>query len=224
MLTVACVWVRANVPYTAEYVKRLAAMVRRNLSEPHRIVCLTDQPESMPSWVEPIEIAHLSALPGWWAKLQLFDPAIGLSGRVLYLDLDTLIVGALDPIPDWDSPFALLPDGGSTFQPRTQHRVVKRFNSSVMVFDAPASTNDPLSMLWTLWEPKRSAELWGDQDWIAEVLPHAEVLPAAWFPRLSSIGASGQIPPEARVVLAKKPKPVEAAEQWPWFEAIWRAA
>lgn len=32
--------------------------------------------------------------PGWWAKMELFDPA--LPGDFLYMDLDTVVVGPLD--------------------------------------------------------------------------------------------------------------------------------
>lgn len=214
-LTVACVWVRGNVPYTAEYVTNLRAMVRRHLRHPHRFVCFTDQPWLLQD-IATIPIASVKPLPGWWAKLQLFNPERGLTGRVLYLDLDTLIVGALDPIVEFDAPLALVPHAG-TFQGRKGLAVVKRFNSSVMVFDAETTTD-----LWTTWTPAVAARLWGDQDHIGERRPDAATMPAAWFPRLSEIGAT--LPAEAKVILAKKPKPAEAAERWPWVREIWRAA
>jgi alpha-N-acetylglucosamine transferase len=161
----------------------------------------------------------MSGVKGWWAKLQLFNRATGLEGRVVYLDLDTLIVGSLDAIIDWPAPFATVPDGGSTFRPIDGRQVVKRFNSSVMVFDAGAYQD--LYLDWSLGVARR---LWGDQDWLAERHPDAQTMPAAWFPRLSSIGSTGEIPADARVILAKVPKNAEAADRWPWVNAIWRAA
>lgn len=218
MLTVACVWVRGNVPYTAEYVDRLATMARKALG-PVRVVCLTDQPAKVPEGVEPFTISPIPGLAGWWAKLHLFNRHNGLTGRVLYLDLDTLIVGDLAPIVQWPHPFATIRDTQSTFQGRDGKTVIKWFNTSVMTFDAGIYHD-----VFARFTSSVAARLWGDQDWLAELHPEASTMPEAWFPRLSSIGASGVVPADAQVILSKKPKNVEAAKQWPWFNAIWRAA
>lgn len=219
MITVASVLVQANVPYTVEYVERLQAMCRKYLDEPFRMVCFTDRPANMPSGVEPIQTHAFKGLPGWWSKLHVFRDDVGLTGRVLYLDLDVLIVASLHAIAKFPSAFATIPDGGSTFQPKDGRKVIKRFNSSVMVFDAGV-----LDDLYRDWTPAIAARLWGDQDMLAERFPAAATMPLEWFPRLSTIGAAGVIPPAAKVILAKKPKPVEACTQWPWFAERWRAA
>lgn len=216
-LTVACVWVKGNVPYSAEYVARLQRMVARHVSAPYRFVCLTDRPDALPTDVESMTITRYPRLFGWWSKLALFTPG-RFSGRVLYLDLDSLVVGSLDAVVQYRSSFALVPDAGQ-FQPSTKHRVVRRFNSSVMVWDADGRTD----RIWDQWSLDVAKELWGDQDWIATVMPEADTMPIAWFPRLSAI-QGGPVPAEAVVVLAKKPKPSEAALRWPWVDAIWRAA
>lgn len=216
MLTVACVWVRANVPYSPDYVSRLKGMVERNLARPHRFVCLTEQPgHRLPKGIDPVPIPSPGRMFGWWSKLELFK-AGRFSGRVLYLDLDTLIVGPLDPIVDFASPFALIPNAGN-FQCATR-TLVKRFNSSVMVWDAGVNTE-----LHTNFMPAVAKRLHGDQDWIGEQRPDADKMPLEWFPRLSEIQA-GPVPTDARVVLAKTPKPAEAAQRWPWVEHTWRAA
>ena len=220
MITVACVFVKANVPYTVEYLAHLRAMVRRHLARPHELVCFTDRPGVVPAGIRPIRIAPPPCgAPGWWAKLELFNRAHALHGRVLYLDLDTLIVNDLAPIADWPAPFATIRDTVSTFQGRHGRAVVKGFNSSVMVFDAGTYAD-----LFETFTPAIAERLWGDQDRLAELHPNAATLPEAWFPRLSAIGARGDIPAEARVVLSKKPKNLEAAARWPWFDALWRAA
>lgn len=213
-MTVACVWVRANVPYGVEYVLNLRGMVARHLTRPHRFVCLTDRPAMLPRGLEALEIAHDRTIPGWWAKAQLFDRDLG--ARVLYLDLDSLVVGALDPIVDFPAPFALLADTGSDFKPRTPHRVVKRFNSSVMVWDRgiPPVIHDV---------PTWAATYWGDQDALGLLAPWAQTMPTEWCPRLSSL--NGEKPgPAAKVVLCKKPKNAIAADLYPWVADAWRAA
>lgn len=222
-LTVCCVWVRGPVAYTADYVVRLERMVRRNLSRPFRFVCLTDQPKALPSHIETIRIDGLSVPmngAGYWCKVRLFDPRLELSGRVLFLDLDTLVVAPLDSIVDFPAAFALTDDSrpeGHVERDRFSRKVVRKFNSSVMVWDAGLA-----SQVFTAWSPAVAQRLSTDQDWIAEVVPEAQPMPKAWFPRISKVQPPW--PSEAKVVLVKKPKNHIACERWPWFEPLWGAA
>lgn len=216
MLTVVCVHVQGNVPYPAEYVSRLRSMVARNLKRPHRFVCLTDRPALFIDLHDTIKIETPMNMPGWWAKIQLFNPAHDLGERTLYLDLDVLPVTALDPIVDFKSRFALVPPAG-TFKGRGNLRTVRRYNSSVMVWDR----HDRVHMLHHLWTSAVALRLWGDQDFIGEVMPNEDTMPIEWFPRLSEI-KEGSVPPEAKVILCKVPKNHEAARLYPWVKEIWR--
>lgn len=227
MITVACVWVEANVPYSLEYVTKLRDMVRRNLREEHEFVVFTDRPEkagafrTMPVQRPPIGRA------GWWSKIELFNPAHDICGRVLYLDLDVLIIDGLDEIVNFPAEFALVPDGG-TFRGRGHLRVVKKYNSSVMVWDDRARPK--LERVHRAFGKDVVSRLWGDQDLIGEMLPYEETMPSDWFPRLSEVsfpwrnGADALISlrsRDAKVILSKKPKNEQAAEQWPWFREMW---
>lgn len=216
MMTVACVWVHANVAYTADYVVNLRSMVAKHLDVPHRFVCLCDKPHRLPRSIETVTVTPHKGLAGWWSKIELFKPD-RFSDRVLYLDLDTVVVRDLLPIVRFPSAFALIPDAG-TFQPKNGLKVIKRFNSSVMVWDVEA-----VAGLYHGWTPDVAKRLWGDQDYIGEQRPAAQVMPAEWFPRLSEL--KGAAPsPDARVVLCKVPKNNIAAELYPWVADAWRAA
>lgn len=213
-LTVACVLVKGHVDFSPVYVERLLLMVRRFVDRPFRFVCLTDQPGAMPDGVEAIRIATPKE-KGWWSKIELFNPGHGLRGRVLYLDLDVLVVRSLDEIIDFAAPFALVPDAGN-FKGADGRAVVKRYNSSCMVWNA-----GHCDRLFKEWFPSIAARLWGDQDWIGERMPDEAVMPLAWFPRISQRPGEQAWTDEAKVVLCKKPKNVEAAKRWPWFERAW---
>lgn len=219
MTTVACVWVKGHVPYPVEYVRRLEAMVARWMDRSYRFVCLTDRPGQLPSGVTAAVIPNPAPLYGWWAKVQLFNPALALQGRVLYLDLDTLVVSSLAPVLDYPAAFALVPHAGK-FEGMHGRRVVKRFNSSVMVFDAGRQ-----AQLFEQWAPAVADRLHGDQDWIGErMAPSAAVaMPLEWFPRMSDLGGQPP-PPSAKVVLAKTPKNLEAARRYRWFDKAWGAS
>jgi hypothetical protein len=222
-LTVACVWVRGEYPYGAEYVERLHGMCTRHLDRPFTFVCLTDRPELLR---EPVVAVRVAKLPGLapWTKLELFNPARQWPGRVLYLDLDSLVVAGLAPIVDAPAPFALTDDPASAHRPRAidayGRAIVRRFNSSVMAWDGGTQAH-----LYERFTPAVADRLSGDQDWIGERAPSAHALPRWWFPRLSELLRQPGPPPQfgrARVVLAKQPKNAVAAATWPWFREAWR--
>ncbi len=99
-LTVACL--KWGTKYSVDYVNILYSMVRRHLSAPHRFVCLTDDPAGIACETLPI----VPNLPTWWGKLTLFNHP--LPGRILYLDLDTVIVDGIDGFAAYDGPFCLI--------------------------------------------------------------------------------------------------------------------
>lgn len=220
-VTVVCLFVKGEYPYTVDYVRRLQAMVARWIDRPFEMKCLTDQPALMPGSVEPIPITKFENCFAYWNKLQLFDPARKWKGRVLYLDLDTLIVAPLAPIINASAPFALTADPwrvGHKNLDRYGRQIIRRFNSSVMVFDGGTQTQ-----LFSEWTPDVAKRLSGDQDWIAERAPHAMGLPRSWFPRLSEVAR----PPfhrDVKVILTKHPKNHVAVQQYSWLEPLWGAA
>lgn len=101
ILTVACVWKTGGLYDHHDYVGPLARAVRRHLRAPHRIVCLTDADAALPDFVQPVPLLH--GWPRYWSKVELFRPGL-FAGPVLFLDLDTVICGALDAIAGADDP------------------------------------------------------------------------------------------------------------------------
>ena len=110
MITILCqLWGSWGEPVQAEYVQRLKNGVERYLSIPHRFICMTDIPEQVPDGVETLPLGCVD----WrWnlRKMAMYQPNNGLSGRVLALDLDIIIVGSLDDIASYDGRFATLED------------------------------------------------------------------------------------------------------------------
>lgn len=215
-LTVACLWVDGHVGYSAEYVFKLRSMAARALPA-HSFVCLTDRPAELPG----IDTIRVGMLPGfaWWTKVELFNRnhAPLQSGRILYLDLDVLLIGRLDSIVSFEADFAIVPHAGN-FNGKGARKVCKRYNSSVMSWNG-----GEFNWLRDDWTPPVTERLWGDQDWLGEQL-EARTMPLEWFPRLSEITEEnfGARMAEARVVLCKKPKNTEAAARWPWVNEAWR--
>lgn len=95
----------------AEYVNVLADMVKRNMPFGVRwkFVCLTDDPTGLNEGIDTLPLP--SDLKGWWGKLYLFKPSLFPEGeRMIFLDLDTLILGSLDKIIHYNGDMAILRD------------------------------------------------------------------------------------------------------------------
>jgi hypothetical protein len=124
--SVVCV-LRSGGDYGPEHVQRLRAQVVANGAA--ELYCLSDTP------IEGVAtIPLLSDWPGWWAKMELFRPDLGL-GRLVYMDLDTTVTGDLTPLLEFDR-LAIMRD---VYRPRG-------LQSSVMVI--PEAYRD---MVWRRW-------------------------------------------------------------------------
>ena len=93
--------------YGADFVNRLEAAVQRNTNRDTQLVCLTDDPSGIQDSVRCEAIPDID-LPDDliitpWRKLVLWkDKLVGLSGDVLFLDLDLVITGNLDEMFDFE--------------------------------------------------------------------------------------------------------------------------
>jgi hypothetical protein len=90
--------------YSDDYVNRLRDAVRRNLGLPHTFRVVVPEPKD----------AHLTRIKGCFARLRAFDPAwqerqeFKAGDRIVCLDLDLIVTGALDVLLSRPEPFAIL--------------------------------------------------------------------------------------------------------------------
>ena len=149
MLSVVCVQTGNYLGRGVEYVANLHRMVSEHLSLPHRFYVLTDDAASN----YPGVVAKPAKHKGWWAKIEMFNPHGMFRGRVMFLDLDTLIVGNIDHIAAYRGHFATLRD---FWQPRG-------LGPAVMLFDAEWA-----AWIYQEWRaegfPQRDPR--GDQGWL----------------------------------------------------------
>jgi hypothetical protein len=244
-LTVACVWVKANVDYGVHYVTRLRRMVARNLRREHMFTALTDSPGEVLQALTDDEARGLycntsfciikipspaPGVPGWWAKMELFNRSRLCTGEALYLDLDTVVLQDLGRLVDWRkrlAQYAVFCPPGGTFVPKNGQHTVRRFNTSVIAWQI-----DAMHHVWDKYASNPQVyqrAYWGDQDAIGAMLPPFgySAFPENWVPRLSDILNKKQSPVtggdgDACVVLCKKPKNEQAAELYPWIMEAWQ--
>lgn len=217
MLTVACVLrtegrdpgakKTGRAAYDVDYVYRLAEGVDRHLSVPHRFVCITE-------WhIAGIETRLLEHdWPGWWAKLELFRPGL-FRGRVLYLDLDTSVVGSLDEIASYAGPFAMIDDWVHDWLGA----------SGVMAWEPGEHTESIYTEFCRMAEGAMRSHR-GDQNWISGAVewePLRELYPGQIVSRW--VECEGGVPPDARIVCWHgTPKPASIGWELSGSREHWR--
>lgn len=130
----AIVCVKWGTKYSAEYVNKLQASVRRHLQGiEHGFFCFTEDPQGVEGETRPLPE---NSWTGWWHKASaLFSGHLekhipSRYERIVYLDLDTIIVGSLDEIVSYQGLFATLYTNEFS---KTEDRTAG-YNSSVMLF------------------------------------------------------------------------------------------
>jgi hypothetical protein len=212
-LVVACV--KWGTLYGPDYVNILAGMVRRHLSVPHRFVCFTDNPAGVDCETLPID----PPLPYWWGKVTLFRHPV--PGRILYLDLDTVIVGSIDAFAAYDGPLCVIkPHDGRSGYGSALMSIAPDFGREVWDRFAP----DPVASIAHC--RKHADPPWnsGDQRWLELNVPHADYWQDIAPGRIASyrFHCADGLPPAARIVGFKgNPKPHEVSD--PWVREHWRA-
>lgn len=227
-LTVACVFwhgqYRAhkyiNPGYSTMWVKRLASMVERNLDIPYEFVCLSNTMFDLPGIrVIPLESTMLH---GWWAKMELFKPKLPVrDGRILYLDLDMVLLKDMKPFVEFDAPFAICPAFG---RPEDREEgELHGYNSSVMAWNKPLDVP-----IWDVFAVKK--RYWmkhyrSDQDFLKEVFPNFATFPEGWIRKLRScVNNRKEVIPDkkTKIILSMPTKNVDAAREYKLIRKLWK--
>lgn len=191
-----------------KYVEILRNGIFRNLpaSSTAKFTVFTDDPEDYPD----IKKSPLPepGLNGWFNKLALFKKGLlPPDETIIYLDLDTVITGALDDIIEYKGNFAILRD-------------FYRYNgygSGAMIWKGDHSH------IWESWDVVGRPEIdGGDQAWIEQVVPEVDLLQTVFPGRFVSykVHASEGIPKGASIVCFHGlPRPHQCNG---WMEKFWK--
>ena len=176
MINVFCVYV-GNL-YTIDYVENLYHGVKNNLDEEFTFYIFTDRKDQVKKLEEFGKIVLLPKLEvpkNWWYKIYMFNKENAITGPVLYLDLDVIIIGKLDPLVSRDGKFRIIHD----FNRSNVGSHYNKSNSSVMSWDFAQFT-----YIWARFKenmPKYVTKLAGDQDYIHLTLRDKEWWPDNWI-------------------------------------------
>lgn len=139
-------------------------LILRNIhltTENVNVYCLTDV------FTEETRLNHVTFLPlkhnypGWWSKMELFAPELENLRPFLFLDLDTVVNGSVEPVfPPYNQLFYSLEDfyrpgglaSGMMFIPRENEKVKKIWDN------------------WITFPNDHMKRFRGDQDFIQETI------------------------------------------------------
>lgn len=160
--------------YSSQYVNTLYSMVKRNLTIPFTMVCLTDNKQGIDSDILCLDLPK--ELTGWWCKPYMYSADLPLNGTILYMDLDVVVSGNLNKLFDYEPDnWCVIRDFTRAMQPQWE-----KYNSSVVRFKVGQLHNvwaefrkDPQKIIrshfgdqdWLWTAAKGTAKLWPDE-WI----------------------------------------------------------
>jgi len=222
--------------YGPEYVNILYNMVKRNITLPFRFICMTERPEGIQSGVE------IAPLPAFerpnsqyctaWRKLALFDKQVlDLKGKILFVDLDVVIVDNIDCFFTFSDKLAIIENwsqkgrmiGQSSvfcFEAGTCTHLLEKYNSQ---YDEVVKHNETEQMYITRELGKGNFDYF-PEDWCKSFKMHC--MPGGF---LNSFIAPTVIPKNVRIVVFHgNPNPPNAiAGVWgkpvkPWFKKIYK--
>ena len=236
MLSVVCFKWRPRLGYRSSYgpaqVHTLRDMVRRHYPDPHRFICVTDDPagldanvEVVPLWDDHASVPNPSFPdgPSCYRRLKVFSPYVApiLGERIVCIDLDVVIVDDLRPLWNRPEPFVGWRDPVRKWP----------YNGSLFMLDAGARPE-----VWETFDPATSPGLssgagmrGSDQGWMSYVLGWNE---AAWTEDDGVISfqrevkkAGGKLPRGARIVVfwgKHDPWSRQAQALSPWIKEHYR--
>lgn len=103
-----CACVIHGSAYDWIYVDKLYAMLTRHISRPVNLHVYTEHERVVPAPYIKHSLTHWPNISGprksWWYKMQMFNPD-QFQGRLIYFDLDVIILGNIDWMTELDTQY-----------------------------------------------------------------------------------------------------------------------
>ncbi|MEM7620447.1 MAG: hypothetical protein AAF228_08275 [Pseudomonadota bacterium] len=219
--------------YPAKYANVLWSMIKRNTQRPTRLVCYTDDTHGLDPEIEayPMPTINLTERrkQSTWRKIALWGETLeGLSGDVLYIDLDVVITSNIDAFFDYkpEAAFCVI-ENWTQFGSGICNTSVYRFKVGAHSYLFDKVNTDPYKIIDSAYP--------NSQTFISYEIQNKTFWPASWcqsfkhnlLPRWPlNLFRSATLPQETKVVcFTGHPDPDEALEgKWkaPWYKKIYK--
>lgn len=231
--------------YTHHHVMVLESMLRRTMTAPYRLICVTDDSTGIDQgkvrtyklWQDHWNLVNKSGkhLPSCYRRLKLFDRKtqakleIPEGDLIVSIDLDAIVLDDLSPI------LARCDDALFTGWKVPGHAHPKVYNGSMWGFKA----GEALQWMWNQFDPQTSPDnalkagyFGSDQSFLSHQLIHTQNT-KGWenedgvysYPR--DVRAKNSLPANSRVVFfhgKRKPWDIIAVREAKWIPKYWRLA
>ena len=222
---IACL--KYGTRYPADYVNVLYNAARKAMRGPFRFLCLTDRPEGLLPSIETLPIPDVGLEPnewfvgGIWPKLGIYDRHLhGLTGRVLFIDLDMVVLRDLDAFFEVPGRYVGIDGGPRWGRPNSTAR--PELCSALVAYDIGA-----LGDLADKFRVEKAAimrRFRTEQAYTEAELGHIDFWPEGWVisfkrslrqPLLVDLIREPKLPPETAKVLAfhGTPRPADLIGQ-----------
>lgn len=208
---------------------RLESRIRQNLKTPFQFHVCTDHRDRKFS-----PSIHVHAIPdhelmnrSCFCRLRMFDPEWqrqeGMSGTMVAIDLDVVIVGALDPLFQTEDSFKIL-TGANAVNPNP-------YNASIMLLQAGQHPE-----VWRDFSPTKAKqvdhpdhEFPDDQGWLWHMLPGFKGWPVGQESGIYAFQKPGwpkgnTLPADARMVVFFGYRKPAMFAGLPWIKKYWTEA
>jgi hypothetical protein len=169
------VCLKHGTKYSSDYVNKLYNMCKRNSKALSGFACITEDPSGLNPDIKHISIPKYLSLQGWWYKPWVFSSELPLTGTILFLDLDIVIINNFDELWSYrPESFCIIRDFN-----RSTVKDWNKFNSSVFKFQ-----KDTNNYVWDNFIKDTSImkRMHGDQDWIySQVKKNFSFWPDEWM-------------------------------------------
>jgi len=184
------------------------AQVEKYLTVPHEFYCFTDSAFEIDSKIHCKNIYKLwgsrkvDDVPhGGLANLSIFGKNFPFSGRILYLDLDVILLKNIDELVSYAEYYA---DGLPNTFTAIWDWCSQDWNGSVNIFEAGFCSE--------LWEYATPIE--NGQKWLLKMVPHGRAWPTEWCKSYKAHYLTGQMTNECKILVYHgDPKP-HTLEPW----------
>jgi hypothetical protein len=218
-------WLWGN-KYGIDDVVKLRAGLERHLKQPFDFVLVTSEAIPPLKGVRQVPISDrgLTLTKGCFARLRMFDPLWqeqnNLKGRIVCLDLDTILTGPLDPVFDRPESFVIL-HGANSLNPC-------KFCGALQLLRAGAHPE-----IWSTFGLEAASrvpfhDFPDDQGWLWHSLPDA----AGWRAGENGVyafckpgwhgGYAAPLPKDARLVTFNGWRSPARFHSLPWIREHWR--
>ena len=237
MINIICL--KFGTMYGADYVNKLYASIKRNTTIDFKFHCFTDDTTDINTNIETHALPHALPGVGWWHKLFFFSKEFDIKGRIVYMDLDTLITGNIDDILSYDKNFMVLHDFFMVRVPNHNDGFgtgKEAVQSSIMSWNAGDHTH-----IWDefIKDPDGIVKKFhphGDQKWIQQQQKEREYFQDIFPNQIVSfkVHCRGGVPHDARIICYHgKPSIPESINNTtrvqgycipptPWVKKYWR--